>query len=105
MNITMDSYLKQKPAWMQLVIFGAMAFGIGILASIVGVFIVHIVTGLTIPEIGSLQPKDFAKPEYGNVVKGLLLVQNIFRIILKALWHKRGSIHQLPMVRMPFKNL
>jgi membrane protease YdiL (CAAX protease family) len=77
MNITMDNYLRQKPAWMQLVIFGAMAFGIGILASIVGVFIVHLVTGLTIQEIGALQPKDFAKPEYGNVVKGLLLVQNI----------------------------
>jgi len=85
MNITLNSYLKYKPAWMQLVIFGGVTFVIGIVVSFIGVAIISQINHVSLLDISSLKQDDFAKPQYAGIVKGLLIVQSVGFFLLPPL--------------------
>jgi len=81
----MHTYLRNKPAWLQLMIFGGLTFGLLLAASFVGVSIVAHLNHMTLMQVGTMKPDDFAKPEYAGIVKGLLIVNSLGVFVLPAL--------------------
>ena len=53
------AYLKTRPAWIQLMIFISMAFGIFIAVSMAGVMILSWQTGINVMEMGDPANWDF----------------------------------------------
>jgi len=75
MNIKLNSYLKEKPAWTQLLIFGGITAIITFIATALGFVIVAKLNGFHASALSGLQQDDFAQPQYAGIVKGLLVVQ------------------------------
>ncbi len=71
----MHTYLRNKPAWLQLIIFGGLVGGIFVLALVVGVNWVAHLNNLTSQQIATMGPADYARPELVGVIRGLLIVQ------------------------------
>src|SRR5450755_3653907 len=71
----MHTYLRNKSAWMQLIIFGGITLGIFIIVFKLGFSIVGYLNHLSPAQIVSLTPADFARPEFSGLVKELLIVQ------------------------------
>jgi len=71
----MHTYLRNKPAWLQLIIFGGLTAGILFLAFTLGLGIVAHFNHLSVMQIASMRPADYARPELAGVIKGLLIVQ------------------------------
>jgi membrane protease YdiL (CAAX protease family) len=78
----MHTYLRNKPAWMQLMIFGGLTGGLILLASLVGVSIVARINHLSLAQVASMTPADFGRPEMAGLVKGLLVVNSLGIFIL-----------------------
>ena len=81
----MHTYLRNKPAWLQLIIFGGLTFGLLLLASVVGGSIIAHINHMTLLQLGSISADDFGRPEYAGIVKGLLIVNAIGIFILPPL--------------------
>jgi membrane protease YdiL (CAAX protease family) len=81
----MQTYLRNKPAWLQLMIFGGLTFGLLLLASVVGGSIIAQINHMTLRQLGSMSSDDFGRPENAGIVKGLLIVNAIGIFILPAL--------------------
>jgi uncharacterized protein len=81
----MHTYLRNKPAWLQLMIFGGLTFGLLLAASFVGVGIVAHLNNMSFMQVGTMTPKDFARPEFAGVVKGLLIVNSLAMFVLPPL--------------------
>ena len=60
---------------MQLIIFGLLTGGIVFVASFVGISIVANFNHLSVMQVASMGPADYARPEIAGVIKGLLIVQ------------------------------
>jgi uncharacterized protein len=71
----MQTYLRNKPVWIQLIIFGGLTIGIFLLSGTLGISLVAYTNHLSIARISTLTPADYARPEFGGVLKGLLVVQ------------------------------
>ena len=71
----MHTYLRNKPAWQQLIIFVGLTVGILFLGFTVGMGIVAQLNHLSVMQIASMGPKDYARPELAGVIRGLLIVQ------------------------------
>jgi len=71
----MHTYLRNKPVWLQLLIFVGLTFGIAIISTLIGLNIVARLNHLTFTQITLMSPADFARPELSGVIKGLLIVQ------------------------------
>jgi len=81
----MSTYLKFRPAWVQLLIFGSITVGLAIISSLVGMSIVASVNHLSLMELSRLGPEDFSKPEFASVAKGMLVVQFFGIFLLPSL--------------------
>ncbi len=81
----MHTYLKNKPAWLQLMIFGALTLAITIASSLIGLSVVAYTNHLHLMDLSALSPEDLAKPEYAGVVKGMLIVQFFGVFLLPSL--------------------
>ncbi len=81
----MQSYLRTKPAWMQLLIFGGLTLGIFVLASVVGAGIVARINHIDVLKITNMDAKGLGSPEMAGVVKGLLIVQFLGLFLLPPL--------------------
>ncbi len=81
----MHTYLRNKPAWLQLMIFGGLTFGLLLLASLVGGSIVALINHMTLRQLASISANDFSRPEFAGVVKGLLIVNAIGVFVLPSL--------------------
>jgi membrane protease YdiL (CAAX protease family) len=81
----MPAYLKNKPAWLQLVIFGGIAMGSAIVSSLVGPPIVAALNHVGLVELTRLSTTDFALPQYAGVAKGMLVVQFFGIFLLPSL--------------------
>ena len=81
----MHTYLRNKPAWLQLMIFGGLTFGLLLLTSFVGVSIVARVNHLSLMQVASMSATDFTRPELAGVVKGLLIANTVGLFILPPL--------------------
>ncbi len=71
----MQTYLRNKPVWIQLIIFGGITVGIFLLSGTLGISLVAYLNHLSISQISTLTPADYARPELAGVLKGLLVVQ------------------------------
>jgi uncharacterized protein len=74
-NAPMHTYLRNRPAWVQLVIFGGLTGGVMFASYIIGAGIVAQINHMSMTQIASMSPADFARPELAGVIKGLLIVQ------------------------------
>jgi membrane protease YdiL (CAAX protease family) len=81
----MHTYLRNKPAWIQLIIFGGLTGGILFLVMTVGVSLVAHANHLSMMQIASMKPEDYARPELAGVVRGLLVVQFFGIFLLPSL--------------------
>ncbi|HTQ26522.1 MAG TPA: CPBP family intramembrane glutamic endopeptidase [Puia sp.] len=71
----MTTYLKYKPAWLQLLIFGGITIGLALAASLVGLSIVAYFNHVSLMDLSGLGQEDLAKPAYAGVAKGMVVVQ------------------------------
>jgi len=71
----MLTYLRNKPPWIQLLIFGGLTAMIAVLTLNTGAIIVARLNGLTINQVGSMSAADYARPELVGVLKGMLITQ------------------------------
>lgn len=81
----MNSYLRNRPPWIQLIIFGGLTVGIMLLVVTVGVSLVAHANGLSAIQIASMKPEDYARPELAGVVRGMLIVQFFGIFLLPSL--------------------
>ncbi|MBC6491145.1 type II CAAX prenyl endopeptidase Rce1 family protein [Flavihumibacter stibioxidans] len=72
----MNTYLKYKPAWLQLVIFGSLSFGTYLTLGLVTYFGVAKLYGVPVEQ---LQELDFSKP---GVVSALKMIQGILTVVI-----------------------
>ncbi|WP_052273051.1 CPBP family intramembrane glutamic endopeptidase [Flavihumibacter solisilvae] len=72
----MNTYLKFKPAWLQLVIFGSLTFGIYLSLGLIAFFGVSKVYGLSVEQ---LQQLSFEEP---GVLSALKLLQGLLSVII-----------------------
>jgi len=71
----MQSYLRTKPAWMQLLIFSGLTLGLFLISSLVGTTIVARINHMDMMQIATMGPAELGRPEMSGVIKGLLIVQ------------------------------
>jgi uncharacterized protein len=71
----MHTYLRNKPVWIQLIIFGVLTVGIFLLMGTLGFSLVAYFNHVPLTQIAALGPKDYARPEFSGVLKGVLIVQ------------------------------
>jgi len=81
----MRTYVKNKPAWLQLIIFGAITFWIALIGSLLGFFLVAYINHINISKIFSISELDFSKPENASIAKGMLVVQFFALFLLPSL--------------------
>jgi len=70
---------------MQLLIFGGLTVVILFLAFTLGISIVARINHMSVMQIASMSPADYARPELAGVIKGLLIVQDIGIFLLPPL--------------------
>lgn len=80
----MHTNLKNKPAWLQLVIFGGLTVASFSIGSLIGLYIVAYFNHLDLKDLAQFSTLDFAKPEYAGLAKGMLIVQ-FFVFVLPCL--------------------
>jgi uncharacterized protein len=81
----MHSYLRNKPVWLQLIIYGGLTVGILLLIVTVGInFLAHHYH-LTVMQIANMSPADYARPENIGIMKGILIIQDFGLFILPPL--------------------
>jgi uncharacterized protein len=71
----MQTYLKTKPAWIQLLLFIGMAFGIFLFFSFIGLWILSSLTGVGLTELQNVDKWDYTNPKLIYFIRGMLLVQ------------------------------
>jgi len=81
----MNTYLRNRPAWIQLIIFGGLTGGIMFVISWLGISLVAQANGLSSMQVMSMHPEDYAKPELAGVMRGLLIVQFFGIFLLPSL--------------------
>jgi membrane protease YdiL (CAAX protease family) len=81
----MHTYLRNKPAWLQLMIFGGLTFGLLLVVSVIGGSIIANMYHMSLRQLGSISADDFGRPEFAGIVKSLLIVNAIGIFILPPL--------------------
>jgi len=71
----MHTYLRNRPPWIQLIIFGGLTGGIFVASIYIGTGIVAQANHMNFSQIASMTITDYARPELAGVIKGLLIVQ------------------------------
>lgn len=79
------AYLKTRPAWIQLMIFISMAFGIFIVISLIGVMILSSITGINVMEMGDPANWDFDDPSLLGFIRGMLVIQFVGLFLLPSI--------------------
>ena len=81
----MQTYLKTKPAWIQLWLFLGMAFGLFLIATFIALPILSKMTGIAAIELQDSRKWDLNNPQIMVYVRGLILVQFLFLFSIPAL--------------------
>ena len=81
----MFTYLRNKPAWVQLIIFGGLTAGIFLVVMTIGLRAVAYFNHMSITDLGTLGAQDYSKPEYAGVVEGMLILQFFGIFLLPSL--------------------
>ncbi|MBD0331244.1 MAG: CPBP family intramembrane metalloprotease [Chitinophagaceae bacterium] len=81
----MQSYLKTKPVWVQLLLFIGMALGIFVVLSIAGVWILSKITHINLLDVSDPDKWDSSNPNMITFVRGMLIVQFLGLFLVPSL--------------------
>lgn len=81
----MQTYLKTKPAWMQLLLFVGLAMGLFMIAVFIGVSVLSKMTGIGIADLQNMQNLDLTNPAMLTFVRGMILLQFLFLFLIPSL--------------------
>ena len=81
----MQSYLKTRPVWIQLLLFLGMAMGIFMIFSLIGMSILSGMTGISIFDVGNMSKWTGANPKMLTFVRGMLLIQFLGLFVIPSL--------------------
>ena len=81
----MQTYLKTKPVWMQMLMFLGMAFGLFMIAMLIGVGILSKFTGVSILDLQDSENWDLTNPKMITFMRGMILLQFLFLFSIPAL--------------------
>jgi membrane protease YdiL (CAAX protease family) len=98
----MQTYLKTRPVWIQLLLFIGMAFGIFTVLSLIGVSILSKTTGISVFDMSNTANWNSHNPGMIVFVRGMLLVQFLGLFVIPSLLFAYFSDPQ-PMHYMGFK--
>lgn len=76
---------------MQLLLFLGMAFGLFVIASLIGVYVLSGMTGIGVEQLSDSKNWDLANPKFKTYMRGMLLVQFFFLFVIPALIFSRVS--------------
>jgi len=81
----MQTYLKTKPVWIQLLLFMGMAFGLFVILTLVGTLILSKLTGVSLLEVRDIDKWDPNNPRMIYFIRGLLLIQFLGLFLIPSL--------------------
>lgn len=81
----MQTYLKTRPAWIQLLLFLGMAFGLFMIAALIGSSILAKMTGISVFELQSSRNWDLTNPNFRTYMRGMILIQFLFLFTIPSL--------------------
>jgi len=81
----MQSYLKTRPVWIQLLLFLGMALGIFMVVSIIGMWILSSMTGISMFDVADISKWSNTNPKMLTYVRGMLLLQFLGLFVLPSL--------------------
>jgi uncharacterized protein len=81
----MQTYLKTKPVWMQMLLFLGMAFGLFLIATLIGVQVLSKITGIDIAQLQNSENLDLANPKMITFIRGMILLQFLFLFVVPSL--------------------
>ncbi len=81
----MQTYLKTRPAWIQLLMFIGMAFGIFFILSVFGMMILSSLTGIGMSELKNIENWDYNNPNMIYFMRGMLLMQFLGLFVIPSL--------------------
>jgi membrane protease YdiL (CAAX protease family) len=81
----MQSYLKTKPVWMQVVLFFGMALGLFVVIGFTGSLVLSKITGISILEVQNIENWDFKQPGQMTFMRGMLALQFLGLFLIPTL--------------------
>lgn len=81
----MQTYLKTKPVWVQLLLFVGMAFGILMVIFLLGGTLLSQFTGISIMQMGDTARWDYNNPNTLVMVRGMMLLQFVGLFLVPSL--------------------
>lgn len=104
----MQTYLKTKPVWIQLLLFTGMAFGLFVILTLIGTVILSKETGVNVLKVRDIDKWNPNDPRMIYFIRGLLLIQflGLFLIpaFLFAYFSDPKPLHYLGL-KQPDKNV
>ena len=82
---SMQTYLKTKPIWVQLLLFIGMAFGIFFILTAIGVVILSRMTGIGLTQLQDINNWDPDNSNYIFFIRGMLLFQFLGLFLIPSL--------------------
>lgn len=87
----MQTYLKTRPIWIQLLLFIGMAFGIFMFLSFIGVYILSQITGINLLQLQNVENWNGNDPNLIFFIRGMLLIQFLGLFVVPSLIFARIS--------------
>jgi membrane protease YdiL (CAAX protease family) len=81
----MQTYLKTKPVWVQLLLFLGMAFGMLMVVFLLGGMLLGKITGISLLQMGQTASWDFNNPATLVMVRGMMLLQFLGLFLIPSL--------------------
>lgn len=81
----MQTYLKTKPVWIQLLLFVGMAFGLFFVLTLIGTIILSSITGVGLLEVKNIDQWNPSDPRMIHFIRGLLLIQFLGLFLIPSL--------------------
>lgn len=104
----MQTYLKSRPVWLQLLIFLGMSFVILMIVFIIGGMILSQITGISLLEFGSVNTWDSSDTSTLLMLRGMTVLQFVGLFLIPSILFARFSDPQ-PFrylgLKKPYKNI
>jgi membrane protease YdiL (CAAX protease family) len=81
----MQTYLKTKPVWIQLLLFMGMAFGLFIVLAFIGAAILSGITGISLLDFQDTAKWNSANPNLIVFIRGMLVIQFLALFLIPSL--------------------
>lgn len=81
----MQTYLKTKPVFIQLLLFVGMAFGIFMVLSLIGTIVLSSVTGMGLLQLSNPEKWDMNNPKMMLFIRGMLVIQFLGLFLIPTL--------------------